>query len=250
MVERIVPGTDPWDWMYPSHIARYQFALRWTQGKVVLDAACGVGYGSHFLARSASRVIGLDSAPDTVEFARVHFSAPNVSYHCADLTRPLTEFYANCDVVVSFETLEHLDRPEAFLDETTRVLRPSGLLLLSVPAAESGDNPFHKQSFSPDRLRQLLLPRFASVEFYCQQPAFPFWLRLARSGMRRWQRSQVCSSTAAPLTQRWKDPHHPWLQRLRHALKQLLIEQPGHWRFTVSLTADAHCWLCLCQRPS
>ncbi|MFQ5738308.1 MAG: class I SAM-dependent methyltransferase [Acidobacteriota bacterium] len=251
MVERIVPGTDPWDWMFPSHIARYQFALAWTRNKVVMDAACGSGYGSHLLARSAARVIALDSSSEALELARAHFSAPNVSHHCADLTRPLTEFYNTCDVVVSFETLEHLERPEAFIKETSRVLRPQGLLLLSVPAeAGAADNPFHKHIFTPDSLRQLLCVHFPQLKFYCQVRDFPLWLSLVRRGLHRWQQSPSYTAVSAPLTRRWKDPRHSSWYRLRRGLKQILIEQPHHWQFQPGLTARAQCWVCLCRRSA
>ena len=42
------------------HLKRYEFALPWCRGREVLDAGCGVGYGSAFLAREASRLLGVD----------------------------------------------------------------------------------------------------------------------------------------------------------------------------------------------
>jgi hypothetical protein len=53
-IERIVPGTKEWDAFYANHIFRYQFAaniLKEDSIAKLLDAACGVGYGSAFLAK-------------------------------------------------------------------------------------------------------------------------------------------------------------------------------------------------------
>ena len=59
--ERVVPGQTDVDLMN-EHLARYGFAESLVAGKRVLDAGCGVGYGSARLARSPDRVVGLDNA--------------------------------------------------------------------------------------------------------------------------------------------------------------------------------------------
>ena len=55
--ERLVPGQVDQD-LFNEHLARYAFAARLARGKRVLDIACGAGYGSAELARSAASVTG------------------------------------------------------------------------------------------------------------------------------------------------------------------------------------------------
>src|SRR3977135_1391273 len=80
--ERLIPGEVDID-LLNEHMARYNFAARLTRGKRVLDAGCGAGYGSAELAQMAERVIGIDIAPEAVEFARSHYQAPNLSFEQA-----------------------------------------------------------------------------------------------------------------------------------------------------------------------
>ena len=58
--ERFVPQqTDPL--LALEHYHRYCFAARFAKNRRVLDIACGEGYGSAFLAKWASEVVGIDS---------------------------------------------------------------------------------------------------------------------------------------------------------------------------------------------
>ena len=51
--ERVIPGQVNDD-LWSEHVARYAFARRYAEGKRVLDAGCGAGYGSAELAQSAT----------------------------------------------------------------------------------------------------------------------------------------------------------------------------------------------------
>ena len=62
------------------------------------------------------------------------------------------------DVITSFETIEHLAKPDFFL---SNVQRTTKLLVLSTPLWEKrGDNPFHKQQWTFDSISDLLERRF------------------------------------------------------------------------------------------
>src|SRR3954466_7962344 len=85
--ERLIPGQGDVD-LLNEHMARYTFAARLTRGKRVLDAGCGAGYGSAELAQSALSVVGLDVAPEAIDFANAHYQAPNLRFEqgsCTDL---------------------------------------------------------------------------------------------------------------------------------------------------------------------
>ena len=80
--ERIVPDeTEPG--IVALHLKRYEFALPYCRGASVLDAGCGVGYGTAHLARVAERVVGVDVSDDAVSYARAHYAGPNVEFRVA-----------------------------------------------------------------------------------------------------------------------------------------------------------------------
>src|SRR5271170_5650885 len=106
--ERFLPGI-PGEIAY-EHWHRYAFAKRFVSDKRVADIACGEGYGSALLAGIATSVVGIDLAPDAIAHARSHYAAlPNLRFQQGSVEAlPLAD--ASVDVVVSFETVEHLPR--------------------------------------------------------------------------------------------------------------------------------------------
>jgi SAM-dependent methyltransferase len=169
--ERIVPDeTEPG--IVALHLKRYEFALPHCESADVLDAGCGVGYGSALLASRARRVVGVDRANDAIAYARRRYGAPNVDFREADLLS-LDLPDASFDVVCSFEVIEHLQEQERFVAEVARVLRPGGAFLVSTPQAERTtdrpDNPFHERELSASDFAALLSSRFSDVELYGQR---------------------------------------------------------------------------------
>lgn len=95
---------------------------------VALDAACGTGRFAEFLARRGHYVIGVDSSPDMLAYARRR--VPDGEFHVAELNRlPLPDNSA--DVVVCALALVHVPRLQPVLTEFARVLRPGGDLVIS-----------------------------------------------------------------------------------------------------------------------
>jgi SAM-dependent methyltransferase len=169
--ERIVPDeTEPG--IVAIHLKRYEFALPYCGGKEVLDAGCGVGYGTAELATSAHRVVGVDRSEDAVEYARTRYGLPNVEFRVGDVTA-LLDADASYDVVCSFETVEHLQEPEQLVQEAARVLRPGGVFVCSTPRTDERragpDNPFHEVELSADDFERLLRRGFDDIELYGQQ---------------------------------------------------------------------------------
>ena len=118
----------------------------------VLDAACGEGYGSYLLKMwGATEVVGVDVSQTSIDKATTIFKCENLKFQCQNVeTLQLPNHYF--DVIVSFETLEHLDHPEKFLKEIRRVLKPGGTIIISCPndpyyyPDEETSNPFHKKN--------------------------------------------------------------------------------------------------------
>lgn len=172
IVERLDPSETSDVGERELHLQRYRWAAPRVEGTRVLDAACGVGYGSAILAEGgACQVLGVDLDPASVTTARERHGSDRVRFEVADLTAaagPLAESGA-WDTVVSFETIEHLERPLAFLRRVHALLRPGGRLLLSAPVRERpGDNPYHLHCFAPDSLRMAVEEGFQLEETLIQ----------------------------------------------------------------------------------
>ncbi|MGH2898589.1 MAG: class I SAM-dependent methyltransferase, partial [Solirubrobacteraceae bacterium] len=140
--ERLIPEAFAGSLVLAEHLARYRFAARLARGRAVLDAACGEGYGSAMLAAAgAASVVGIDIDAETVAHAR---ATHGIDAREGDVGRLPCED-ASFDLVVSFETIEHVAEPERALDEFRRVLSPGGILVVSTPNGDEylEDNPYH-----------------------------------------------------------------------------------------------------------
>lgn len=169
--ERIVPDeTEPG--IVALHLKRYEFARPYCDGLEVLDAGCGVGYGTAYLAETARRVVGVDQSENAIAYARSRYTRPNVQFRVGDLLQ-LPDPDDVFDVVCCFETIEHLSDQDAFIGQVRRLLRPDGAFLVSTPRADSTTdepaNPFHERELSEVDFHRFLRAQFDSVELYGQR---------------------------------------------------------------------------------
>lgn len=171
--ERIVPGKTT-EVLFKEHEVRYVFAGRYVEGKDVLDVACGSGVGTDFLRRAGARkVYGLDIDPHAVAYARARYTdCEFAECDATDLSLP----DESVDVVVSFETLEHLRDQERFLRECSRVLKPKGVLICSTPNTNVyrwyGANPYHMRELTPAQFRKAVEAHLSHVALFSQQVVF------------------------------------------------------------------------------
>lgn len=172
--ERVIPGQVNDD-LWAEHLARYAYAARLSKDAKVLDIGCGAGYGTAALAQHAAEATGIDVAPDAVDFARAHYQLPNVTFLAASATA-LPFQAAFFDVITAFEVIEHLDNWHDLLIEARRLLRRSGVFLVSTPnksyyaesRAETGPNPFHTHEFEYTEFRDALAAVFPHVSILLQ----------------------------------------------------------------------------------
>jgi len=160
-IERIIPGRVS-EHLYMQHIARYEFARSFVRDMVVADVACGTGYGSYDLLKSggAKRIVGVDISEEAIRYAGEHYKADGLEFVQGDATS-LNLGEEQFDVVVSFETIEHIGLCDRYLDELFRVLTPSGTAIISTPNSRfSQYNPYHINEFSPREFHSLLSQRF------------------------------------------------------------------------------------------
>ncbi|MBK9713249.1 MAG: methyltransferase domain-containing protein [Kouleothrix sp.] len=171
--ERLVPGTLAWNMYEYEHKQRYEFFAPLCRSLAVLDAACGVGYGSSILAKfGAASVVGADISKEAVGYARRHFARPGVQFVHCDVER-LSIPPHSVDVVISFETIEHLEHPRIFMEQVRSVLRPNGLFVCSTPNRDFFDraaepNPHHLHEMSFDEFTDVFGQYFDIEERYYQ----------------------------------------------------------------------------------
>lgn len=158
-----------------EHLHRYAVAKDYVTGAAVLDIACGEGYGSANLAAVARHVTGVDIDAATIADARARYGhRDNLTFLQGDAEQ-LPADDASFDVVVSFETIEHLKDADRFLTEIKRVLKPDGLLIISSPnkpeyqKSVSKPNPFHLHEFDLASFQGLLSARFRTCDMRGQR---------------------------------------------------------------------------------
>jgi ubiquinone/menaquinone biosynthesis C-methylase UbiE len=166
--ERLVPDEQREELLYAEHIARYRFAAQFAAERRALDAGCGEGYGATLLKNAgASSVVGLDVDKEAVEHARERYGLEFLKGDICALPFADSSF----DLVVCFETIEHVSDGSRALAEFRRVLTGDGLLIISTPNADQYlvENEFHVREYTPAEFDHLLAEQFAERLWLYQQ---------------------------------------------------------------------------------
>lgn len=172
--------------------ARYAFVAAQVRGLRVLDVACASGIGSGFLVtHGAQSIIGVERSTEALSEARAYSALYGAQFVQADAQiLPFPD--ASFNVVVSLETIEHLQDPRGFIAECARILTHDGYLCLSTPNRTVTrwlpPNPFHVQEFANTEIIEIVGDYFAHVECFWQIPVF-LPLFIPRKIVRRWLRA-------------------------------------------------------------
>ncbi len=175
--ERTLPDVPAENYWYRRHLVVYEWIAARVHGLRVLDMACGEGYGSDVLARSAASVVGIDANPQAHEHARLRYRRPNLRFERAPI-----EGYGDpgsCEAVVFLQTVEHVQDPGAVLRHLYDLLVPGGTAYISTPnvltlaprgSSHSG-NPWHVREYRHEEFLAQCQSAFPSVEMLGLQHA-------------------------------------------------------------------------------
>ena len=148
--------------------------IHWLTGHArgrVLDVGCSQGIASLLAARAGHQVVGVD-----VELDRVAYALDDRAKQESEIAQRVNFLGASAaalpfaddsfDTVLLGEILEHLDKPEAVLDEMARVLAPGGVVAITVPFGLSPHHD-HRDTFYAANLLDLvgghLLPQSIEI---------------------------------------------------------------------------------------
>jgi SAM-dependent methyltransferase len=168
--ERTLPDVPAENYWYRRHLVVYEWIAARVARGVVLDMACGEGYGSDVLSRTAARVVGVDGNPEAHEHAKLRYTGPNLTFEWGAVEtfgEP-----ASFDAVVFLQTIEHVIDPPAVLAHFRRILKPGGAAFVSTPnvlkLAPAGhaksDNPWHLREYRAGEFAELCRGAFDNVE--------------------------------------------------------------------------------------
>ena len=166
--ERTLPDVPEENYWYRRHLAVYEWIAARAHGRRIVDLACGEGYGSAVLGRTAASVVGVDANPEAFEHARLKYTGANVRFE-----RDMVETWTgDVDCVVFLQTIEHVQDPGAVLDRLRELVGPGGVAYVSTPnvltlapaGEERSGNPWHVREYRPEEYRALCERHFAHVD--------------------------------------------------------------------------------------
>jgi SAM-dependent methyltransferase len=166
--ERTMPDVPEENYWFRRHLVVYEWIAARVAGRRVVDLACGEGYGSAVLARTADSVVGVDANPEAFEHARLKYADPNLRFE-----RNMIELWnGDVDCAVFLQTIEHVEDPDAVLERLRALVGPEGVAYVSTPnvltlapeGAERSGNPWHVREYRAAEFGALCERHFGGVE--------------------------------------------------------------------------------------
>jgi SAM-dependent methyltransferase len=166
--ERTLPDVPEENYWFRRHLVVYEWIAARAHGRRIVDLACGEGYGSAVLARTAASVVGVDANPEAHEHARLKYAAPNLSFE-----RNMIELWrGDVDCVVFLQTIEHVQDPDSVLGSIREQIGPDGVAYVSTPnvltlaprGAERSGNPWHVREYRAEEYGALCRRHFGQVD--------------------------------------------------------------------------------------
>lgn len=146
----------------PENRRRFERIYQLTTGKKILDIGCGEGYLVNMLAGHGFDSTGVDFSNIAIARAKRGEFSPAGKFNTvgkfviAYITKTLPFSPCSFDNIVLGEVIEHFQDPDFLFKESIRLLRPSGRIILTVPAYPKAGFPEHVQEFTLDTLSTYL----------------------------------------------------------------------------------------------
>ena len=145
----------------PDHLARYEAAKHWLKSNgvkdLVLDAGCGVGYGSAILADSIKNIVSVDASKQAAEYHHNYFSRNNIKFIQENIFN--ADLSQDFDAIVCYEFLEHINEAREALElfgNLSKVLICSTPNESIRPHKQEPVNPYHVRHYTPDEFEDLI----------------------------------------------------------------------------------------------
>ncbi len=168
--ERTLPDVPEENYWYRRHLAVYEWVAERAWGRRVVDLACGEGYGSAVLARTAACVVGVDANPEAFEHARLKYTDGPLTFE-RDM---IDTWKGDVDCVVFLQTIEHVQDADAALAHVRELIGETGIAFVSTPnlltiapkGAKKSQNPWHVREYRADDFEQLCERHFSGVDLF------------------------------------------------------------------------------------
>jgi ubiquinone/menaquinone biosynthesis C-methylase UbiE len=173
-------------------LSRYEVVRRLSQGRRVLEIACGAGQGLGYVSASAGFLVGGDITGPLLATAHAHYGdrVPLVQFDAHAL--PFTD--ASFDVIQLHEALYYMAHADQVFAECCRVLAPAGVLVISSinPGwSDFNPSPYSTTYFDASQLKAVL-------ERFFDRAEISFGFKVAPAGARQ-QVASIIKRTAVRL---------------------------------------------------
>lgn len=221
-----------------EHLASVHAVLPSPAGRTVLDLGAGMGGFAVAMAREGAHVVALEYNEDYCKITRLRgrrygLELPIVRAAGEALPLPAEAF----DLVCCWDVLEHVQNPRAVLSEVCRVLRPGGVLLLTVMNRWAFRDPHYHLpgiNWMPRPWAEALIRRLgrgkdrAALSDQQALSAMHYFTWRAFCRLAEALGFQVEDLREKKLQVGILPSHRPWRRRLRKVLRALALERPAY----------------------
>lgn len=161
-----------------KHLIRYNFANLFIKEKAeVLDAACGVGYGTSILSKKSKNIIGIDYSKTAIKIAKQNYKNSKISFYESNILN--FNYKKKFDAIISLETLEHINKYDGikWIKKCYKLLKKNGIFVCSSPLLRIRNkkpfitNPHHLHEMKRSELERLLKKIFkvSNINLFIQE---------------------------------------------------------------------------------